>query len=67
MEKKLALHETLELSELLTFKTLCLTKSATFVTFVQDDALKSIMLDDVQKGQDALESLGKIVTRREIL
>ena len=43
MTKYLALHETLDVHELISFKNLCLTKAITMSAFVQDEELKAIM------------------------
>jgi len=56
-----ATHETMELLELLTFKTVCVTKSKTMQALVTDPALKSILQADVQKSVHAIEELQKIL------
>ncbi|WP_327837602.1 hypothetical protein [Bacillus salipaludis] len=42
MTKYLGMHEALEVHELLTFKTLCLTKATTMSALAQDAELKAI-------------------------
>jgi similar to spore coat protein len=65
MTKFLALHETLDLHELLTFKNLCLTKATTMSILVQDPELKSILADDVTTGTMHIEQLRIFLTNRE--
>ena len=65
MVKFLGLHETLDLHELLTFKNLCLTKSATMGALVQDEELKTILTNDVTLGQQHIEQLQQFITNRE--
>ncbi|MCM3727400.1 hypothetical protein M3226_17110 [Neobacillus cucumis] len=65
MVKFLGLHETLDLHELLTFKNLCLTKSATMGALVQDEELKTILENDVTTGQLHIEQLQQFLTNRE--
>ncbi|WP_088105464.1 hypothetical protein [Halalkalibacter urbisdiaboli] len=43
MRENLGVHETLELHELVTFKSLCLTKAAVMQGLVTDENLKTIM------------------------
>jgi similar to spore coat protein len=65
MVKSLGLHETLDLHELLTFKSLCLTKAATMGALVQDEELKTILANDVTLGQQHIEKLQLFLTKRE--
>ncbi|MDQ0413355.1 hypothetical protein [Mesobacillus stamsii] len=60
----LAPHETYELHELLTFKNNCLTKAATMSTLVQDQALKSILDQDVTKSKQQIQGLQQFITNR---
>lgn len=60
----LAPHETYELHELLTFKNLCLTKSSTMGTFIQDQDLKSILDQDVTKSKQQIQRLQQFITNR---
>ncbi|WP_077210788.1 hypothetical protein [Bacillus dakarensis] len=57
MTKYLALHETLEVHEILTFKNLCLTKATTMSGLVQDEELKTILSDDVAAGTKFIKHL----------
>ncbi len=59
MQASPATHETMKLLELLTFKSVCVTKSKTMQVLVTDPALKSIMQADVQKSIPAIEELQK--------
>lgn len=65
MVKYLGLHETLDLHELLTFKSLSLTKSTTMSAFVQDEELKTILANDAALGQQHIEQLQQFLTNRE--
>lgn len=60
----LAPHETYELHELLTFKNLCLTKSATLSGLVQDPNLKGILEQDVQKTRGQVQRIKEFMTNR---
>ncbi|MCX7747718.1 MAG: hypothetical protein N2645_12655 [Clostridia bacterium] len=59
----IAPHETFEIHELLTFKTLCATKSATMSKLVSDSELKSILQDDVSASKDAIRELQSLLQR----
>ncbi len=67
MEGKLALHERLELQEILTFKNLCLTKSAPMHGLVGCEELKSIMEADVTDGKKHVEQLNDLLKKREVV
>lgn len=67
MTKYLALHETLDLQELLTFKNLCLTKAATMSKLAQDEELSAILVDDAATGVRHIQQLQKFITEREEL
>lgn len=53
----LGLHETLELHELLSFKTLCMTKSQLMSGLVQDQELKSLLDQDVNSTKGHIQQL----------
>jgi len=57
-----ALHETLELHEMVTFKALCLTKSKTMQILVSDPDLKRIMQEDVELTTRQLQELGTLLS-----
>ncbi|PSL41373.1 hypothetical protein B0H99_10255 [Planomicrobium soli] len=61
MAKKLAIHETLEVHEVLTFKTACLAKNKLFVDMVQDKKLKEIIEEDTELSTKAVKDLRKIL------
>lgn len=60
----LAPHETYELHELLTFKNICLTKSATMSGLIQDSELKSILEQDVTKTKGQIQRIQEFISNR---
>jgi similar to spore coat protein len=60
----MAPHETYELHELLTFKNLCLTKSATMGALVQDAELKNILEQDATKTKGQIQRIQEFITNR---
>jgi similar to spore coat protein len=64
MTKYLGLHETLEVLELLTFKSLCLTKATTMNGLVQDIELKTILSNDLNTGTEHIQHLQEFLTNR---
>lgn len=67
MKEKLALHERLELQEILTFKNLCLTKAAIMQGVVGCKELKGILASDVEEGKQHVEQLNKILKNRDVV
>ncbi|GAA0287734.1 hypothetical protein GGQ92_000800 [Gracilibacillus halotolerans] len=67
MEERLALHERLELQEILAFKNICLTKSSTMKGLVGCDELKSILEMDVTEGKKHVQQLSKLIKDREVV
>ncbi|TWT25114.1 spore coat protein [Planomicrobium sp. CPCC 101110] len=61
MAKQLAIHETLEVHEVLIFKTACLAKNKLFVDMVQDKKLKEIIEEDTELSTKAVKDLRKIL------
>ncbi|MGM1022945.1 MAG: hypothetical protein ACQEXV_21145 [Bacillota bacterium] len=59
--QKLGVHEKLELHELLTFKTTCLTKSQTMIPLVSDTNLKNILQQDVNGGTQDIQQLKNLL------
>jgi similar to spore coat protein len=59
----LAPHESMEIHELLNFKTICLTKSKMMQGLVFDKDLKSLMQKDVQQSMKAVNDLQSLYTR----
>lgn len=58
---KLAIHETLELHEVLTLKQSCLVKSYALQSLVEDDTLKAILDNDVSSSEKAIKELQEIL------
>jgi len=58
--KKLAAHESLDLHEVINFKTLCLAKSKLMQGLVFDEDLKHLMEKDVHQSIQALAELQEI-------
>ena len=59
-------NETIQLHELLTFKSLCLTKSFTMSPLVSDDELKSILQQDVNSAQQHIKELKGLMEQTSI-
>ncbi|MED4207319.1 hypothetical protein [Neobacillus mesonae] len=64
MVKHLALHETLDLHELLAFKNLCLTKTTTMSKLAEDEELRTIMEADAAAGIQHIQQIQKFLTNR---
>lgn len=58
----LALHEALQLHEIVTLKTLCLTKSATMSPLAADEELKKLLQDDVKQSAEHIKALRDLIT-----
>ncbi|GAB7388463.1 spore coat protein F-like protein YraG [Bacillaceae bacterium] len=56
-------HETMEIHELLNFKTLCLTKAKLMQGLVFDKDLKALMQKDVQQSMKAINELQSLYAR----
>lgn len=67
MKGKLALHERLELQEILTFKNLCLTKAAIMQGVVGCKELKAILATDTKEGKRHVEQLNKILKNKDVV
>ncbi|MEE6449967.1 spore gernimation protein GerQ [Gottfriedia acidiceleris] len=61
--QKLADHESLDLHEVINFKTLCLAKSKLMQGLVFDDDLRALMQKDVEQSIQALGELQSIYQR----
>src|SRR5690242_3840171 len=61
--QKLADHESLDLHEVINFKTLCLAKSKLMQGLVFDDDLRALMQKDVEQSMQALGELQSIYQR----
>ncbi|QEK96520.1 hypothetical protein EXD81_02645 [Bacillus amyloliquefaciens] len=57
-----ALHELLEIQEMASFKSLCLTKSKTMKPLVSDPQLKEIMQQDVDTSTRQLQEFASILS-----
>lgn len=55
------MHETLEVHEVLIFKTACLAKNKLFLDMVQDKKLREIMEEDIELSTKAVKDLRKIL------
>jgi similar to spore coat protein len=60
----LGVHETLELHELMAFKSLCLTKSSTMSGMVEDNELKNLLTQDVTQTKNHIQTLQQFVPRK---
>ncbi|MFE7081734.1 spore coat protein [Priestia megaterium] len=65
MAKGLAMHETLEVHEILTLKTSCVTKGTAMLKLVEDEDLKKILEEDVQTSTEAIKELKKILKKAQ--
>ncbi|MBT2679541.1 hypothetical protein J7E38_11045 [Bacillus sp. ISL-35] len=65
MTKYLGIHETLELLEVLTFKTVSLTKATTMGLLVKDVRLKEILTNEVTASTAHIDRMKELLTRRE--
>ncbi|GAB1796724.1 spore coat protein [Priestia megaterium] len=65
MAKGLAMHETLEIHEILTLKTSCVTKGTAMLELVEDEELKKILEEDVQTSTEAIKELKKILKKAQ--
>lgn len=64
MTKHLALHETLDLHELLAFKNLCLTKTTTMSKLAQDEELRTMLEADAAAGMQHIQQIQRFLTKR---
>ncbi|MED4402264.1 spore coat protein [Metabacillus fastidiosus] len=60
-KKELAMHEKLEVHEVLLFKTACATKSTAMLELVKDSELKKLLKDDIKNSSKAIEELKEIL------
>jgi similar to spore coat protein len=60
---KFALHETLELHEVSTFKAVCNTKAKTMQILVSDPELKKLMQAEAERSNRQLEELNGLLNR----
>ncbi|GED60020.1 hypothetical protein ABE237_06950 [Brevibacillus formosus] len=57
------LHEQLELHEIASFKTICMTKSKTMQSLVSDETLRQLLADDVLVSTRQLQELSSLLTK----
>lgn len=62
-QQNLALHESLELHEVLVFKTICMTKSQTMQVLAQDPGLRALLQKDVQESSKQISELQGLLAR----
>lgn len=62
-QPKIALHETMEIHEMLNFKTVCLTKSKMLQGLVFDQDLKALLQKDVEQSIPAINDLENLLKR----
>lgn len=55
--KELALHEKLEIHELVILKTSCVTKAVAMSGLVQDEKLRTLMQEDIENSMKAVDEL----------
>ncbi len=58
-----ALHETLELHELLAFKNVCMTKSVTMPVLVSDESLKELMAASATMDRHHIADLQALLSK----
>jgi similar to spore coat protein len=56
-QQEYAVHETLELHEIISFKTLCLSKSKIMQALVSDSELNELFKEDIQQTTKALKDI----------
>ncbi|MFD1673703.1 hypothetical protein [Alicyclobacillus fodiniaquatilis] len=66
-EKAFALHETMELHEMLTFKNVCFTKSNTMKTMVSDDQLNSLLQTCAATDKRHIQELQHLLSGARIM
>jgi similar to spore coat protein len=64
-QQNLTLHETMEIHELLNFKTISMTTSKLAQGVVFDQDLKALFEKDVQQSMEALNVLQRLLTRTQ--
>jgi similar to spore coat protein len=62
-QQSLAPHESMEIHEMLNFKTVCLAKSKMMQGLVFDKDLKALMQKDVEQSMKAISELQSLYTR----
>ncbi|MCX7924001.1 MAG: spore coat protein [Clostridia bacterium] len=62
----LTLHETMEIHELLNFKTICMTTSKLIQGIVFDQDLKALLEKDVQQSMQAVTTLQGLLSKTQL-
>lgn len=65
-QRSFGLHETLEVHEILNFKTVCMTKSKTMQLLVTDEQLKALMQRDVEQSRKAVDELQSLLEKTQM-
>ncbi|QGQ98105.1 spore coat protein [Paenibacillus psychroresistens] len=60
-----AVHETLELHEIISFKTLCLSKSKIMHALVSDSELSEIFKEDIKQSTKAIKDIQNLFSEEE--
>lgn len=60
-KKELAIHETLEIHEILTMKQACLVKAYAVSPLVKDEELQKLIEQDVKDSEQAIQELQKLL------
>lgn len=63
IQNGLAVHETLELHEILAFKNVCLTKAKSSQALVSDEQLMNILRTDIQNTTGNITELQQLLTQ----
>jgi len=61
----LAIHETLEIHEIMTMKQSCLVKAVAVRSFVKDETLEKLIAQDIKDSEQALNDLQKLLADHE--
>lgn len=62
MNSPYGLHESLELHEIATFKTVCMTKSKTMQALISDEDLKQIIQQDIELSTRQLQEINGLLS-----
>lgn len=60
-KKELAVHETLEIHEILTMKQACLVKAYAVSSLIKDEKLKKLVEQDVKDSEQAIQELQELL------
>lgn len=61
--KELAMHEKLEVHEILIMKTACATKSKATLDLIKDEKLKKLVEEDIKLSSEAIKELKGILEK----